>query len=97
MDGCMNRRTEKVTKVGVPPKNLQSKYHYDSKIHTLLMKKVNNHPFSLDNPPIKITPTTFLQENLDHPSKIFQKSQPPTKNEINNSIRDIAKEINKNK
>ena len=51
-------------------KGLLSKEHYCDKIHTLLMKSIA-YPHSMDNPP-----PLFLQENLDPPSMIFQKSQP---------------------
>ena len=68
-------------------KDLLSKGHYCHKTHTFLMKN-RAYPSSIDNPLYVTLPfhrqphmdyTLFLQENLDPPFMIFQKSEPSYK------------------
>ena len=47
-------------------KDLHSKEYCCYKIHTLLMKR-SACPPSIDNTPIWITPSPFVQENFDPP------------------------------
>ena len=73
-------------------KDLLSKDHYCSEIHTLGIKKrtypPHPSPHSPKPPPIWIPPQ-FLKENLDPPSRIFQKSQPLSHTEKRLSIKKI--------
>ena len=58
-------------------KDLLTKEHYCSKIHTLQTKEIlASPPCSIDKPPIWITPP-FLQKNLDRPFYDFPKNLPP--------------------
>ena len=58
-------------------KDLLSKEHYCYKTHTLMRSIAYPVP-SIDKPPSPyLDYPSFLQENLDPPSMIFKKFQPP--------------------
>ena len=60
-------------------KHLLSKEHYHYKIYTLLVKSKASYPSFYRNFPHiwAITSPLLLQKDLDTPSMIHQKSQPP--------------------